>query len=96
MGVRVTVYDTQAIREAHRLTTQDREELAHLIVSDAIGDAPVETGEFANVGTVSGSGVLATGWRFPDAVMANGVPYISATSGKPSIKVGGVVEAYTG
>jgi hypothetical protein len=58
--------------------------------------APVETGEFASVGTVSGSGVLATGWRFPDAVMANGVPYISATSGKPSIKVGGVVEAYTG
>jgi hypothetical protein len=44
---------------------------------------------------VSGAGVLATGWEFPDAVMANEVPYISANSGLPSIKVGGVVEPYT-
>lgn len=57
--------------------------------------APVDPGGFVNVGTVSGSGVLATGWRFPDAVMANGVPYISATTGLPSIKVNGVVEAYS-
>lgn len=57
--------------------------------------APVLAGEFASVGIVSGTGVLATGWRFPDAVMADGVPYISATTGLPSIKVGGVVEAYT-
>jgi hypothetical protein len=44
---------------------------------------------------VSGSGVLATNWEFPDSVMANDVPYISATSGLPSIKINGVVELYT-
>lgn len=55
---------------------------------------PVEEGGFANVGTVSGSGVLATGWEFPDAVMANGVPYISASTGEPSINIDGVVEPY--
>ncbi|MGA8532123.1 MAG: glycosyl hydrolase family 28 protein [Acidobacteriaceae bacterium] len=57
--------------------------------------SPVLTGEFASVGIVTGTGVLATGWRFPDDVMADGVPYISATTGLPSIKVGGAVEAYT-
>ena len=57
--------------------------------------APVAPDEFSNVGTVTGAGVLATGWEFPDAVMANGVPYISSNSGRPSIKVGGVVEPYT-
>lgn len=56
--------------------------------------APVSAGGFANVGSVSGTGVLATGWEFPDAVMANGVPYISANSGLPSIKVNGVVVPY--
>ncbi len=39
---------------------------------------------------VSGAGVLATGWAIPDANMANNVPFISATSGVPSIMVGGV------
>jgi len=57
--------------------------------------APVDANGFTGIGTVSGTGVLATQWRFPDAVMANGVPYISATTGQPSIKVNGVVEAYT-
>ena len=38
--------------------------------------------------------MLATGWEFPDSVMADGVPYISATTGSPSIKVGGIVEPY--
>jgi hypothetical protein len=51
---------------------------------------------FANITTVSGTGVLATGWKFPDAVMANGVPYISANSGLPSIKINGLVELYGG
>ncbi len=55
----------------------------------------VSEGGFTSVGSVSGTGVLATGWEFPDAVMANGVPYISANSGLPSIKVGGVVEGYS-
>jgi hypothetical protein len=57
---------------------------------------PVPANEFYNVGTVSGVGVLATGWEFPDAIMAEGVPYISASTGRPSIKVNGVVEPYTG
>ena len=57
---------------------------------------PVPASEFSNLGSVSGTGVLATGWEFPDAVMADGVPYISASTGLPSIKVNGVVEPYTG
>jgi glycosyl hydrolase family 28 len=54
--------------------------------------APVSQGGFSSIGSVSGAGVLATGWAFPDSVMANGVPYISATTHTPSIKIGGVVE----
>ncbi len=56
--------------------------------------APVSEGGFSSIGSVSGAGVLATGWKFPDAVMANDVPYLSASSGLPSIKVGGVVKPY--
>jgi len=54
----------------------------------------VSAGGFSSIGSVSGAAVLATGWEFPDAVMANGVPYISASTGLPSIKVGGVVKPY--
>jgi hypothetical protein len=57
--------------------------------------APVSAGGFASIGSVSGAGVLGTGWEFPDAVMANGSAYVSATSQEDSIKVGGVVEPYT-
>jgi len=57
-------------------------------------NAPVSAGGFSSVGSVSGAGVLATGWEFPDAAMVDGVPYISANSGLPSIKVSGVVEPY--
>jgi len=57
-------------------------------------EAPVSAAEFSSIGSVSGSGVLATGWDFPDEVMANGVPYISADTGLPSIKQGGVVGPY--
>ena len=56
--------------------------------------APVSEGGFSCVGTVSGAGVLATGWGFPDAVMADGVPYISMSTDLPSIKVNGVVKPY--
>jgi hypothetical protein len=63
--------------------------------SSTIG-APVPGTEFSNLGSVSGTGVLATGWEFPDAVMADGVPYISASTGLPSIKVNGIVQPYTG
>ncbi|HEY3840737.1 MAG TPA: glycosyl hydrolase family 28 protein [Bryobacteraceae bacterium] len=56
--------------------------------------APVSPGGFASIGAVSGGGVLGTGWAFPDSVMTNGAPYISATSQQPSIKVNGVVKPY--
>jgi len=58
-------------------------------------NSPLSAGGFSGVGSVTGAGVLATGWKFPDSVMANGVPYISASSGLPSIKVAGVVEPYS-
>ena len=57
--------------------------------------SPVSPGGFSSIGTVSGSGVLKTGWPFPDGVMANGVPYISASTDSPSIKIDGVVEPYS-
>ncbi len=56
--------------------------------------APCSAGQFSKITLVSGSGALATGWEFPDNVMANGVPYISASTQLPSIKVDGVVEPY--
>jgi hypothetical protein len=56
--------------------------------------ALISPGQFQNVGSVSGAGVLATGWKFTDAVMANGVPYISASTGLASIKVEGQVQKY--
>jgi len=56
--------------------------------------APVEANGFQRVGSISGAGVLGTGWEFPNPIMANGVPYISAETGLPSIKVNGVVEPY--
>ncbi len=69
------------------------------LILDSVTSAGINTlvssGGFAEIGIVTGVGVLATGWEFPDAVMANEVPYISANSGLPSIKVNGVVEPYT-
>lgn len=50
---------------------------------------------FSSIRSIAGAGVLGTGWEFPDAPMANGTPYISERTGKPSIKVDGVVELYT-
>ena len=52
---------------------------------------------FTGIGSISGAGVLAAGFQIPDSVMANGTPYISATSpnaGKPCIKLGGTVYPY--
>jgi hypothetical protein len=49
---------------------------------------------FAGITTISGPGVLATGFPIPDSLMANDSWYISATSpnaGIPCIKVGGIV-----
>ena len=56
---------------------------------------PVALDQFSCISQVSGSGVLATKWEFPDMVMANDVAYISANSGLPSIKINGVVELYS-
>lgn len=53
---------------------------------------------WAGITQVSGPGVLATGWQFPDSVMANNTPYLSATApnaGKPCIKISGTVKVYT-
>jgi hypothetical protein len=71
--------------------------LGQLVINSVDGSSirtAVSPGGFSSIGSVSGSGVLATNWEFPDAVMANEVPYISANSGAPSIKIGGVVEPY--
>lgn len=57
-------------------------------------EVPIVTSSFGSIGSVSGSGVLATGWKFADIFMADGVPYLSANSNQPSIKVGDVVEPY--
>jgi hypothetical protein len=56
--------------------------------------APIEANGYQRVGSISGAGVLGTGWEFPNPVMANEVPYISAETGLPSIKVNGVVKPY--
>ena len=56
---------------------------------------PVPANQFSNVNIVYGKGVLTTGWEFPDAVMADGVPYLSASTGLPSIKLNGIVNLYT-
>ena len=56
--------------------------------------APVSSGGFSEIASVSGAGVFATGWEFPDSVMANQTPYVSATNGQGSIKVNGVVKPY--
>ena len=69
-----------------------------LVVIDGVNSnqisAPTSSGSFATIGTVSGHGVLATGWEFPDLIMADEVPYISASTHKPSIKLGGIVHSY--
>jgi hypothetical protein len=57
---------------------------------------PVSPAGFSAIETVSGTGVLATEWEFPDNVMADGVPYLSASTGLPSIKIGSLIEPYTG
>ena len=68
------------------------------VVIDAVTSthiaAPVSAGGFSSIGSISGAGVLATGWEFPDTSMANQTPYLSATNGQSSIKVGGVVRPY--
>ncbi len=68
------------------------------VVIDALDSAritaPVAASRFSSVGSFSGAGVLATGWQFPDSLMLNWSPYISANTHRASIKVGGVVRPY--
>jgi hypothetical protein len=71
--------------------------IGHLVLQSLNSNgisAPVSAGGFSSIRSVSGAGVLATNWEFPDAIMADGVPYISASTGLPSIKINGVVQAY--
>lgn len=63
-------------------------------VDSAMIKAPISAGRFSSVGSFCGSGVLATGWQFPDSSMADETPYISASTHRPSIKVQGVVRPY--
>jgi hypothetical protein len=54
--MRVTIFPAQAIREARRISTDDRKRIAEEIASDARSSAPVLTGEFR-----SGIGVESDG-----------------------------------
>lgn len=45
-GVRVQVYAAQALREARRISTERRAEIAHEAAAEARADAPVRTGEY--------------------------------------------------
>ena len=46
MGVRITVYDEIARREAYRISTPKRVEIAGQIASEGTATAPVRTGEY--------------------------------------------------
>ncbi len=90
--------DLRAFGMAPDLITVSAGSITQLIIEGVDSTritSPVSPGGFSSIGTVSGHGVLKTDWPFPDGVMANGVPYISATTGSPSIKIDGVVEPYS-
>jgi hypothetical protein len=91
------VQDAGSYSKAHELLNLGSATIGQLVIDSLDSSnikAPISAGRFASIASVSGAGVLATAWEFPDAVMANEVPYISANSGLPSIKVNGVVEPY--
>lgn len=51
---------------------------------------------FANITSISGNAGTASGFQFPDAVMADGVVYLSSDdSGIPSVKVSGTPKRFT-
>ena len=92
-----SVEDTGSYPKMSELLNIGSQSIGQLVLASLDSNnikAPVAAGGFSKIGSVAGAGVLATGWEFPDAVMANEVPYISATTGSPSIKVNGVVEPY--
>lgn len=90
--------DARVYTKALDLITISSGSIGQLIL-DAVDSTNISSAAapdgFTNIGTVSGAGVLATGWAFPDSVMANGVPYISANTDSPSIKTNGAVEPYS-
>jgi hypothetical protein len=91
------VQDEGSYSSVHELLNLEAGSIGQLVINTLDSkniEAPVSSGGFASIGSVAGSGVLATAWQFPDSVMTNNVPYISANSGKPSIKINGVVEPY--
>lgn len=92
-----TVQDVGAYLPSPELLDLEQGSIGQLVFGSLNSNniiAPVAESGFACIGSISGAGVLATGWEFPDAVMANGVPYISASTGLPSIKVDGMVKPY--
>jgi hypothetical protein len=46
MGIKVTVFPAEAIRQAFEASTPKRREIAAEIASEARADAPVQTGEY--------------------------------------------------
>lgn len=46
MTIRITLYPEVLQREARRLSTEDRVEIAHEIAGEAVADAPVLTGHY--------------------------------------------------
>jgi hypothetical protein len=72
-------------------------DIRHLIIDALDSDRilqPVSSQGFGHIGVVSGAGVLSTGWEFPDTTMADGFPYISASTGRAAIKIDGTVNPY--
>ena len=93
----LSVKDFGSYRSLSKLLDLESGSINQLVinsVNNANTQSLVARNQFSSIGSVTGAGVLATGWEFPDVVMANEIPYISANSGLPSIKVGGVVEPY--
>jgi hypothetical protein len=91
------VQDTGVYAAMPELLTIGEGSIGQLVIESLSSNnikAPVSDGGFSRITSVSGAGVLATGWEFPDNVMADGVPYISASTGLASTKTNGVVMPY--
>ena len=92
-----TVQDGSTSFEATQLLNLEQGSIGQLVLNSLSTSgvaALVSPSKFLAIASVSGAGVLATEWKFPDAVMANQVPYLSASTGSPAIKIAGVVEPY--
>jgi len=85
----ITVLDTGSFGPVPYLITLANSTITHLVI-DSVDPTNISalTNNFAAIGTISGAGVLSTGWAIPDANMAKWTPYVSASSGLPSYKNG--------